>query len=105
MMTITAIIRVRPDAAEAMQAALLEVAEHVRAAEPDTLGFYVSHDAESPFVFTTYERFIDRAAMDAHNNSAAVAKFFGIARTLLDGPVILHSCDELAAIVQGGASP
>lgn len=101
-MTITAILRVRPDATEAMQAALLEVAAQVRAAEPDTLGFYVSRDADRPFIFTTYERFADRASMDAHNTSAAVAKFFAIAKVLLDGPVILHSCEELAAVAQEG---
>lgn len=101
MLTITAIIRARDDAAEAMATALLEVAAHVRAAEPGTLAFHVSRDAGEPCVFTTFERFADRAAMDAHNGSAVVARFFAIARPLLDGPVVLRTCEELAA-VRGG---
>ncbi len=101
MITITAIIRVRPEAVEAMEQALVEVAEHVRAEEPTTIGFYVSRDLTEPYLFTTYERFADRAAMDRHNGSAAVARFFETAKPLLDGPVVLHRCAEVAAIAQG----
>ncbi|MBW4023850.1 MAG: antibiotic biosynthesis monooxygenase [Proteobacteria bacterium] len=103
MITITAIIRVRPDAAEAMQSALAEVAAHVRANEPTTIAFYVSRDLDTPHVFTTYERFVDRAAMDLHNGSAAVARFFDTAKPLLDGPVILHACAEVAAVSRAGS--
>jgi quinol monooxygenase YgiN len=98
MITITAIIRVRPDAAEAMQAALAEVADHVRAEEPTTRAFYVSRDLAEPHVFTTYERFVDRAAMDLHNGSTAVARFFAKAQPMLDGPVVLQACAEVLAI-------
>ncbi len=66
---------------------------HVRVNEPGTLGFYVSRDLEEPTVFTTYERFADRAAMDAHNGSDGVARFFHATRPILDGPVTLHSCE------------
>lgn len=103
MITITAIIRVRPEAVEAMQEALAEVADHVRADEPMTLGFYVSRDLDAPHVFTTYERFVDRAAMDLHNGSATVARFFARAQPLLDGPVILHACAEVAAVSRAGS--
>ncbi len=106
MITITAIIRVRPEAAAAMQGALMAVADHVRAEEPGTIGFYVSRDLDAPYVFTTYERFVDRAAMDRHNGSAAVARFFDTALPLLDGPVVLHSCEEVVAaakVEEGGA--
>jgi len=48
-------------------------------------------------VFTTYERFVDRAAMDAHNNSDVVARFFGIAKPILDGDVVLVTAAELSA--------
>jgi quinol monooxygenase YgiN len=80
-----------------MREALLEVAEHARANEPDTIGFFVSQDVADPCVFTTYERFASQAAMDLHNNSAVVAHFFGIAKPLLDGDVVLVTCSELAA--------
>ena len=63
MLTITAVIRARKGEERALRDALLEVADNVRANEPDTVGFFISQDLEDPCVFTTYERFTDRAAM------------------------------------------
>ena len=97
MITITAIIRARKGEEGTLRDALLAVADNVRANEPDTVGFFISQDPADPSVFTTYERFIDRAAMDRHNGSAVVAKFFGIAKSLLDGPVTLLTCAEISA--------
>lgn len=96
MITITAILRAKPGAEAELQGALLAVAAHVLAAEPGTVDFFVSQDAEAPTVFTTYERFRDRAAMEAHNGSDAVATFFSAAASILDGPVTLHICDEVS---------
>jgi quinol monooxygenase YgiN len=97
MVTITAIIRVRKGSEAAMRQALLEVAAHVEAHEPGTIGFFISQDSGDPALFTTYERFVDRAAMDTHNGSAVVARFFAIARPLLEGEVILVTADEVSA--------
>lgn len=97
MLTITAVIRAKKGFDATMRQALLEVAENVRANEPETIGFFVSQDASDPCVFTTYERFTDQAAMDAHNNSAVVARFFGIAKPMLDGDVVLVTASEVSA--------
>jgi quinol monooxygenase YgiN len=97
MPTITAIIRSRPGEEAAMRAGLLAVAEHVAASEPGTLGFFVSQDPADPCLFTTYERFADRAAMEAHNGSEAVARFFAIARPILAADVVLVTADEISA--------
>jgi quinol monooxygenase YgiN len=97
MLTITAIIRVRKGNEAVMRQALLDVANHVRANEPTTIGFHISQDISDPCLFTTYERFTDQAAMDRHNNSEAVARFFGIAKPLLDGEVTLVTCTEVFA--------
>ena len=97
MLTITAVIRARKGEERALRDALLEVADNVRANEPDTVGFFISQDLADPCVFTTYERFTDRAAMDRHNGSAAVARFFGIAKPLLDGAVTLVTSSEISA--------
>ena len=97
MLTITAIIRVRKGHETAMREALLEVVNNVRANEPETIGYFVSQDATDPCVFTTYERYLDRAAMDRHNNSEAVARFFGIAKPLIDGEVTLVTGTERSA--------
>ena len=97
MLTITAVIRVKKGHENTMRRALLEVAENVRIDEPSTIGFFVSQDQTNRGVFTTYERFLDQAAMDAHNNSEAVARFFGIAKTILDGDVVLVTAAEISA--------
>jgi quinol monooxygenase YgiN len=97
MKTITAIIRARRGSEARMREGLLAVAAHVRANEPGTVGFYIAQDATDPCVFTTYERFADQAAMEAHNGSAAVAAFFTVAQPILDGPVTLITGDEVSA--------
>ncbi len=97
MLTITAVIRAKKGYEKIMRQALLDVAENVYANEPDTIGFFVSQDASNPCVFTTYERFTDHAAMDAHNNSEVVARFFGIAKPILDGDVVLVTASEISA--------
>lgn len=97
MLTITAVIRAKKGQEETMRRALLTVADNVRLNEPGTIGFFVSQDPASACVFTTYERFADQAAMDAHNNSETVARFFGIAKPILDGDVVLVTASELSA--------
>ena len=97
MLTITAVIRVKPGCDQIMREGLLDVAAHVATNEPGTLGFFVSQDAADPHVFTTYERFVDQAAMDAHNQSAVVARFFDIARPILAGEVVLVTGVEISA--------
>jgi len=87
MLTITAVIRARQGHEQTMRDALLEVASNVRTNEPETIAFFVSQDSSDPCVFTTYERFTDQAAMDRHNNSDVVTRFFGIAKPILDGNV------------------
>jgi quinol monooxygenase YgiN len=97
MLTITAVIRAKKGHEAGMREALLEVAENVRHNEPNTIGFFISQDAADPCVFTTYERFTDQAAMDAHNNSEVVARFFNIAKPILDGDVVLVTAVEVSA--------
>jgi quinol monooxygenase YgiN len=99
MITITAILRVRPGTQDTMKQALLDVVDHVVRNEPDTVAYFISQGRDDPTVFTTYERFVDEAAMERHNGSQAVATFFGIAQPILDGDVILHTCREVGAKV------
>ena len=46
MQTLTAIIRARKGHEDAVRAALIAVGDHVRAHEPDTLGFFVDAQRE-----------------------------------------------------------
>ena len=97
MLTITAVIRAKKGSEDIMRQGLLDVAGNVQQNEPDTIDFFISQDPNDPCVFTTYERFTDQAAMDLHNNSDAVARFFGIAKPILDGDVVLVTCNEISA--------
>ena len=76
--------------------ALLEVAQHVNKNEPDTVSFYISQDLGDPTVFTTYERFASKAAMETHNGSTALQIFFDNAQPILDGEVILVTATEVS---------
>jgi quinol monooxygenase YgiN len=95
MHTLTAIIRARPGHEEKVKAALLKVGDFVRANEPDTIDFFVAQDTADPRVFTTYERFTDKAAMDRHNNGAGSKGFFAEAGDSIDGPVTVVIASEL----------
>ena len=97
MISFTAIIRTKKGKEGAMKKALLDVLEYVKEREAGTKGFFVSQSLEDPCVFTTYERFIDRAAMDLHNSSEKHDKFFEIATPLLDGKVVIQICEEISA--------
>ncbi len=97
MLTITAIIRARPGTESTMRDALLQVVAHVQANEPGTIGYSVAQDHADPQRFVTHERYVDQAAMDRHNESAAVAAFFAIAKPILDGEVVLVTGREIAA--------
>ncbi|TFF27705.1 antibiotic biosynthesis monooxygenase [Jiella endophytica] len=97
MITITAVITAKAGSEDVMRDALLTVAAHVAANEPETIGFFVSQDAGDPRRFTTYERFADESAMDRHNGSDVVAAFFAAAKPILDGDVVLVTARELSA--------
>ena len=69
---------------------MLSVVEAVRETEPQTVGYYVTQSTDDQCVFTTFERFADRAAMERHNASAAVARFVREAGPHLDGDMVIH---------------
>ncbi len=96
MFTITAIVRARPGAQNLVRDALLSVVEAVRKTEPQTVGYYVTQCTDNLCVFTTFERFADRAAMERHNASEAVARFVREAGPHLDGAIVIHDGEELA---------
>ena len=96
MLTITAIIHAKKGHEETVRQALLDHAANVERDEPNTIGFYISQDPNDPCVFATYERFTDQEAMDSHNNSESVAKFFAIAGPILDGDVTLLTAEEIS---------
>ena len=95
MHTLTAIIRARKGSVAKVRAELLKVGAFAQAHEPDTVDFFVAQDPENPCVFTTYERFTDKAAMERHNNGAGSQGFFAAAGALLDGDVTVVTAEEI----------
>lgn len=96
MIVLTAIIESTPEGAETMAEALRDVVAHVRAEEPETIGYHVARDPETPTVFTTFERYTTREAMERHNASPAVARFFEIAKPLLAKEPVIVVGEEFA---------
>lgn len=97
MLTITAIIRARTGSESVLREALLEMARHAQANEPDTVDYHVAQDEADPRVFTTFERYTDQAAMDRHNGSDALARFFEAVKGHLDGDAVIIKARELSA--------
>ena len=95
MHTLTAIIRAQKGHEATVAAELKKVGDYVRANEPDTIGFYVAQSPEDPCLFTTYERFADKAAMERHNHGPGSQGFFTAAGGLLDGDVTVVIAEEI----------
>ena len=95
MHALTAIIRAQKGSEALVYSELLKVGAYAREHEPDTIGFFVAQDLEDPCVFTTYERFIDKTAMESHNNGAGSQGFFAVANKFLDGEVIVVIAKEV----------
>ena len=95
MITLNAILKAKPGCAEKLAQALAEIGEYVSRNEPGTVGFFVGRDTEDPLQFNTYERFVDRHAMDAHNESAYRVEWGDKYAALFDGSVTRYICEEV----------
>lgn len=95
MHTLTAIIRAQKGSEALVHAELLKVGLYVKEYEPKTIGYFVAQDLEDPCVFSTYERFTDKAAMEQHNDGAGAQGFFAAANNFLDGEVIVVTAKEV----------
>jgi quinol monooxygenase YgiN len=97
MIAITAVIRVKAGTEAVMREALMQVVEHVRTQEPNTIDFFISVGITEPNVFTTYERFVDHEAMEAHNASQVVKEVHRVAAPILEAPIVLETGQEIAS--------
>jgi quinol monooxygenase YgiN len=97
LITITAILRVKPGTESILKAAFLNVAAFVRDHEPEAVSFFMTSSIAAPHVFTTYERFTTRAAMETHNRAAVVKELHAIAAPILEAPTVLEIGEEFFA--------
>ena len=95
MYTLTAIIRAQKGSEALVHAELLKVGAYAKEYEPKTISYFVAQDLEESCVFTTYERYADKAAMEVHNNGAGAKEFFDATSNHLDGEVIVVVANEI----------
>lgn len=95
MFCLTAIIRAQKGAEAQVRAELLKVGVFAKENEPGTIDFFVTQDPNDPCLFSTYERFTDKAAMEQHNAGAGSQGFFAAAGDLLDGDVTVVMSNEI----------
>lgn len=84
-----AVIPAKPEAAEAIGAALQQLAAATRD-EEGCVAYDVFESAAAPGTFVTVERWVDQAAMDAHMQTPHVAAAFAAADGSLAGEVAIH---------------
>jgi quinol monooxygenase YgiN len=75
-------LEARPDTVDALKPVLLELAEQSRK-EKDCLGYHVLQNQADPCDFTLVEEWTNEPALDAHLQSAHVAKAFASGGPLL----------------------
>ena len=95
MITLNAILKAKPGCEETLLKALVEIGDYVSHNEPGTVGFFIGRDTENPLIFNTYERFVDSAAMDAHNGSLYRGEWGEKYGELFDGETTRYICAEI----------
>ncbi len=86
---VVATIPAKPEAADAIRAALKELVA-ATLAEDGCLGYDLFESASAPGTFVTIERWTDQAALDAHMGMPHVAAAFAAADGALSGDVAIH---------------
>ncbi|MEO6510889.1 MAG: putative quinol monooxygenase [Nocardioides sp.] len=86
---VVATIPAKPEAADAIRAALKELVA-ATLAEDGCLAYDLFESASAPGTFVTVERWTDQAALDAHMAMPHVAAAFAAADGALSGDVAIH---------------
>jgi quinol monooxygenase YgiN len=100
VITLGAVIRAREGCEARVEAALAEIVRWVETQEPQTLAYHVGRASDDPTLFTTFERFADPQALEAHNTSPALGRFKEAVADCLAGPVEIRICREIAVAVR-----
>jgi quinol monooxygenase YgiN len=95
MLTVVAKLEVQAGKEAEFERACRSMIEYVRAAEHDTVTYVLHRSRKDPTAFLFYERYSDRAALEAHTQSAQMAKLFSTIGPLLDGPPEIETYEEI----------
>ena len=88
MITLTAVIRSKTGFEAIIRDALVAAGQYASAFETGTISYFVSEASEGG-VFITHERYVDQAALDAHNGGDGAKAFFAAAEAHLAGVDII----------------
>jgi quinol monooxygenase YgiN len=99
MITFVAHCPVKPDCAEAFEAAMTEMAENVRRHEPGALYYEFSRSVDDPNLFLVIEVYADEDAFKAHWKTDFIRP--SVART----QPLMASPPQVKQYVSGGSRP
>lgn len=84
MTTLTAIIKAKAGHEAEVRSELLKVVQFARNREPGNTAYELI-ESDDPCIFVTWESYKDRAAMEAHNQGAAVSDFVDATKGKIEG--------------------
>jgi quinol monooxygenase YgiN len=95
MITVVAKLKVQPGKEAEFEKACRTMIDHVRGAEETTLTYVLHRARKDPTTFLFYERYRDRAGLDAHAQSPQMATLFGTIGPMLDGAPVIETYEEI----------
>jgi len=95
MLTIVAKMKIKAGREGDAEAALRDMIQYVRSAEPGTLRYTLHRSVGDPTQLLMYEQYADQAAVDTHGTSDRIQSLFATLAPLLDGQPSIEMYQEL----------
>ena len=96
MLTIVAKMKIKAGREGGAEAALREMIDYVRGAEPGTLRYTLHRSVGDPTQLLMYEQYADQAAVDTHGTSDRIQRLFATLAPLLEGQPSIEMYEEVA---------
>jgi quinol monooxygenase YgiN len=95
MLTIVAKMKIKSGREGDAEAALHDMIQYVRSAEPGTLRYTLHRSVGDPTQLLIYEQYADQAAVDTHGTSDRIQSLFATLAPLLDGQPSIEMYQEI----------
>jgi autoinducer 2-degrading protein len=95
MLTIVAKMKIKAGKEGQAEAALRDMIQYVRSAEPGTLRYALHRGIGDPTQLLMYEQYADQAAVDTHGTSDRIQGLFATLAPLLDGQPSIEMYQEI----------
>jgi len=95
MLTIVAKMKLKAGTEGQAEAALRDMIEYVRVAEPGTLRYTLHRSVGDPSTLLMYEQYADQGAVDTHGTSDRIQQLFTTLGPLLDGQPSIDMFQEI----------